>query len=73
MWTNILTSFITIICLIGTVLNVKKIIWCFYLWALGNLLWLAFNLYSQLYSRAVLDVVQFVFAVWGIVEWSKNK
>ena len=73
MWTNILTSFITIICLVGTVLNVKKIIWCFYLWALGNLLWLAFDLYSGLYSRAVLDVVQFGFAVWGIIEWSKTK
>lgn len=73
MWTNILTSFITIICLVGTVLNVKKIIWCFYLWCLGNLLWLAFDLYSGLYSRAVLDIVQFGFAVWGIVEWSKNK
>lgn len=67
MWTNILTSFITLICLIGTVLNVKKIIWCFYLWCFGNLLWLIFDLYSNLYSRAILDIVQFGFAVWGII------
>lgn len=67
------TWIITAVSLTGTVLNVKKHISCFYLWAFGNIAWLAFDLWSGLFSRAVLDAVQLAFAVWGIVEWSKSK
>lgn len=63
---------ITTICLAGTILNVKKNILCFYLWTFGNLAWLVFDLQSRLYSRAVLDVVQLGFSVWGIFEWRKK-
>lgn len=63
---------VTAICLAGTVLNVKKNIACFYLWTAGNIAWLAFDTYSGLYSRAVLDTVQLVFAVWGIFAWKRK-
>ena len=32
---------VTALCLAGTILNVKQSIWCFRLWMLGNLAWLA--------------------------------
>ena len=48
---------ITVLSLTGTALNVRKNIWCFYLWAVGNIAWLGFDLWSGLYSRAVLDAV----------------
>ena len=67
------TWLITAVCLIGTVLNVKKNVLCFYLWAIGNIAWLGYDLWSGLYSRAVLDVVQFGFALWGIWEWSRKR
>lgn len=70
---DILTSTFTAICLIGTVLNVKKNIWCFYLWIVGNICWLSFDVYSGLYSRSVLDLVQLCFAIWGVVEWKEKK
>ena len=63
---------ITTVCLAGTILNGKKNILCFYLWTFGNLAWLVFDLQSRLYSRAVLDVVQLGFSVWGIFEWRKK-
>ena len=63
---------ITTVCLAGTILNVKKNIICFYLWTFGNLAWLVFDLRSGLYSRAVLDVVQLGFSIWGIFEWRKK-
>ena len=66
------TWFITALSLAGTVLNVKKNVWCFYLWTVGNTLWLLFDVYSRLYSRAMLDLVQLGFAIWGIVEWRKK-
>ena len=67
-----LTWAITILSLTGTVLNVKKHSLCFWLWAVGNTLWLAYDLWLGTYSRAALDLVQLAFAVWGIIEWKKK-
>lgn len=64
---------ITILCLVGTVLNVKKIIYCFHIWIVANIAWLIFDISTGLYSRALLDFVQLIFAVWGIIEWRKKK
>ena len=64
---------VTAVCLGGTVLNVKKVRWCFHLWALGNIAWLAIDIGNGLYSRAFLDLVQLALAVWGAVEWRRGK
>ncbi len=63
---------ITVISLTGTILNVKKNILCFYLWSIGNIAWLTFDIWQGLYSRAVLDFVQLAFAIWGIVAWREK-
>ena len=62
----------TAACLTGTILNVRKVRWCFHLWAAGNIAWLAMDLHNRLYSRAVLDLVQLILAVWGAVEWKRK-
>ena len=62
----------TALCLTGTVLNVKKNKWCFVLWLMGNILWLIIDIKNGLISRAILDIVQGVLALWGIIEW-RNK
>ena len=59
----------TALCLIGTVLNVKKNKWCFVLWLIGNILWLIIDIKNGLISRAILDIVQGILALWGIIEW----
>lgn len=66
------TWIITLVSLTGTILNIRKNIWCFYLWCFGNTAWLSFDLWSGLYSRALLDLVQLILAVWGIVAWSRK-
>ncbi len=68
----IFTWAVTAVCLLGTILNIKKNILCFYLWAVGNTAWLIFDLIGGLYSRAVLDAVQLAFAIWGIAAWSEK-
>ena len=70
---QIISWITTAICLLGTILNVKKLNTCFYLWLIGNILWLCIDIYTGLWSRAILDIVQGVLAVWGIIEWRKNK
>lgn len=63
----------TALALIGTVLNVKKYNLCFWFWLISNTLWLIFDIYSGLLSRAILDAVQWALALWGIIEWKKEK
>jgi len=73
MTTIIFTWLTTILCLIGTLLNVYKLRTCFILWSIGNIAWLAYDLYIGLYSRALLDIVQLAFAIWGFYVWSDKK
>lgn len=70
---NYLTWAATVVCLTGTVLNVKMNILCFYLWCLGNILWLTYDCSMDLYNRATLDVVQLALAIWGIVSWNEKQ
>ena len=70
---NYLTWSATVVCLTGTVLNVKMNILCFYLWCLGNILWLTYDCSLGLYNRATLDVVQLSLAIWGIVSWNEKQ
>lgn len=70
---NALTWTTTFLCLTGTVLNVKKKWMCFVFWIIGNVLWLGFDVCTGLYSRAMLDIVQLGFAIWGLVEWKEKK
>jgi nicotinamide riboside transporter PnuC len=67
-----ITMAITAVCLAGTVLNVRKSVLCFYLWMVGNVAWLLVDLSAEAYSRAVLDAVQFGFAAWGAIAWSRK-
>lgn len=55
--------------LIGSFLNVKKKVACFYLWAIGEVFWFALDISNQTYGRAFLDLTQLSFALWGIKEW----
>ena len=70
---DIIGWLVTAVCLSGTVLNVKKVRWCFHLWAVGNIAWLAIDIHNRLYSRALLDLVQLALAIWGAVEWRRGK
>ena len=68
-----ITWLFTAVSLAGTVLNVRKNILCFYLWSVGNIAWLTYDIASGLDSRAVLDVVHLAFAIWGIFAWREEK
>ena len=68
-----MTWILTIIALAGTVANVKKLRICFILWTATNIGWLAYDLSQGLYSRALLDLVQLILAVWGFIAWKDRK
>ncbi len=66
-----ITWFLTAISLIGTVLNIRKNILCFYIWLIGDILWCALDFHNGTYGRSLLDFVQIILAVCGIISWKK--
>lgn len=58
----------TLICLSGTLINVKRINFCFYLWTIGDIMWVYYDLGQHLYSRTILDLVGLIIALWGVME-----
>ena len=65
------TWFITVASIIGTVANIYKRRWCFWIWLFTNTTWMLIDLHARLYSQAFLFLVYVVLAVWGLVNWIK--
>lgn len=67
-----MTWLLTIISLIGNFFNCRKSVIGFYLWIVCNVMWMAYDIHCGLFSRAVLDLVQTGFCIYGILRWSKD-
>lgn len=63
---------LTVLSLVGTALNVKKRIACFYLWTVVNLAWVFVDFHQEMWARSVLDGVHLAFAVWGVWDWTRR-
>jgi len=60
---------ITVLSIIGVVLNIRKRKECFYLWTFTNAAWAIYDLSMGAYAQAALFAVYFILAIWGIFEW----
>jgi len=67
------TWIITVASIVATIANIKKLRWCFYVWAVTNFAWMLINFQIKLYSASVLFLVYFVLAIWGIVSWKGGR
>ncbi len=70
---NIITSILTILSLIGVVLNIKKKISCFYIWFITNASWTIIDFYKDIPAQGTLFFIYTLLAVYGIYEWKKEK
>lgn len=60
------------ISLAGNYFVIKKNVVGQWLWALGNVGWITFDLAIGAYSQAFLFTVYLGMCVWGIILWSKE-
>ena len=60
---------ISALALVGVVLNIYKIRWCFAVWLGTNCYFCALDFAAGLYAQAALFAVYAVLAVWGLVRW----
>jgi nicotinamide riboside transporter PnuC len=59
--------------LVGTVANLYKRRWCFWLWIGSNTAWVAYDIHKTAYPQAALMAVYACLAVWGLWVWRKEK
>lgn len=62
---------LTVVSLFGNLLNCMRVRLCFMLWIACNIGWLVIDIKAGTYSRAVLDIVQTGFAIFGFIRWGK--
>lgn len=55
----------TAICLAGTCVNIRRSNSCFYLWAVGEVMWVIYDIGLGFWSRSVLDFTGLALAVLG--------
>lgn len=70
---TILTSILTLLALIGVVLNIKKKVLCFYIWLFTNASWAVVDFYKGIPMQGLLFTVYTFLAVYGIYEWRKHE
>ena len=69
---EILTAILTIISIVGVILNIKKLRICFVLWIFSNFSWMIVDFYRGIYAQSVLFFVYFLLAIYGLIEWKKD-
>ncbi|OPX92708.1 MAG: Nicotinamide mononucleotide transporter [Pelotomaculum sp. PtaB.Bin104] len=67
------TWLITIAAITGTVANIYKRRWCFCVWTITNCIWCFIDFAAGLYAQAFLFAIYAVLAIWGLVQWRKEK
>ena len=65
-----MTWILTILSIIGVVLNVQKNRLCFLIWMLTNGGWAAIDFKHGLPAQGILFLAYFILAAWGWFNWS---
>ena len=58
-----------LIALIGVVLNIQKLRYCFYLWIVSNAGNAIYAASKEAWSLAALFIVYFALSIWGVIKW----
>jgi len=68
---EILGIVVTVLAVIGVVLNNRKMSICFIFWLVSNSLSSLIHLNCGVYSLALRDIIFFVLAIEGLLKWRK--
>jgi len=68
----IATFILTLLSLLGVILNIKKKRSCFFIWFFTNGSWAIYDYYIGAFWQGVLFTIYFGLAIYGIVEWRKK-
>ncbi len=63
---------LTVVSIIGAVLNIKKKRSSFAVYTVANIGWIAVNIYHGIYAQAALFLVFTGLSTWGWIEWGRR-
>lgn len=64
-----ITAVLTVLALLGVLLNIKKNYWCFYIWLVTNASWAVIDFYKGIPMQGLLFTVYTGLAIYGLWEW----
>jgi len=64
---------VTLLAIIGAILNIYKNKICFLLWGITDVAWIYLNIQKEIYSQATLFFVYLLLAFYGYWEWNKKE
>ncbi len=64
---------LTVISIVGAVLNIKKKRSSFAVYTVANIGWIAVNIYHGIYAQAALFLVFTGLSTWGWIEWGRRE
>ncbi len=64
---------LTVISIVGAVLNIKKKRSSFAVYTVANIGWIAVNVYHGIYAQAALFLVFTGLSTWGWIEWGRRQ
>lgn len=73
MYDTLITWLLTILSIIGAILNIKKRRSSFAVYTVANIGWIIVDVYHGIYAQAALFVVFTFLSAWGWIEWGKNR
>ena len=57
--------------LAGNYLNIKKSVWGFVLWIVGNTIWVVVDYQQQKWANMTLFLIYTLMSIWGIYQWTR--
>ena len=69
---TIFTALLTVLALVGVILNIKRKRACFYIWLFTNASWAVVDFYKGIPAQGLLFTAYTALAVWGIIEWKEE-
>jgi nicotinamide riboside transporter PnuC len=64
---------LTILSIIGTIMNAKLNKWCFIVYIIANTGWIGINMYCGLWQQIPMWIVYIIIGIYGWYTWSKPK
>lgn len=68
---TVFTWVLTVLAIIGVILNIQKKRACFFIWAFTNASWAIVDFLKGIPAQGALFSIYFGFALWGIYKWRR--
>jgi len=68
-WSWLIYWFVTIVALVGVILNIEHDLRCFYIWSFTNAAFAIRTFFLGAYEMTALFIIYFVLAIVGIYRW----